>query len=229
MNSTEKVTQVSLQELGAHDFVIPLGSNCSIAHFLRKQRLRKYAFPFDWTITPVQSALQLLEGSFNRFLASENLHRGEVSNRMYFDDAGSDVVITNEKIVPMIDQRYQLLFPHDFRTGEPEEILAVQAKYSRRIDRLLEALESPRPQSIAFIACNGTINDWQRSVYESAEIVFSNHGYQTWKQDLLELVTRKWPQHQYHCYDFSHDILKPKPSFIRSIGWKLRQYFRKNS
>ena len=57
--------------------VIPLGINCAIANYLRLYNLRKHALPFDWIVTPIQSAIKLIDNDFDDFLCRDNLVFGK--------------------------------------------------------------------------------------------------------------------------------------------------------
>jgi len=66
---------------------IPLGNDCSVSHFLRKSNLREKAYPFDWNITPLKSAIKLIENNFEDFLSLENLEFGEPCQRILFEES----------------------------------------------------------------------------------------------------------------------------------------------
>lgn len=219
--------RVSISELRSHCTIVPIGNDCSIAHFLTWKKLRNSAYPFDWTVTPFPSALELLQTSFSDFLSDKNLYFGQPANRMYFDDTSGNVQISNELITPVIDRKHAILFPHDFRTDSAEEILEVRAKYTRRISRLMEILASPEPKQIAFIACDNPINDWQASVYADAGINFDNSEFGDWQSATLKVARERWPQHQYAAFDFNREI-KPGTSLFRALSGRLRDIIYRN-
>lgn len=53
--------------------IIPLGINCDISHYLRTNGLRATAFPFDWNVTPIQAAVELIRNDFEKFLYGSNV------------------------------------------------------------------------------------------------------------------------------------------------------------
>jgi hypothetical protein len=43
---------------------ISIGSECSVAHYLRTKNLRNYAFPFDWNCNSLHMIYNLLTSDF---------------------------------------------------------------------------------------------------------------------------------------------------------------------
>jgi hypothetical protein len=64
-----------------YDFItISLGWNCQPAGFMRTHKLRFFAAPFDWCITPYVSLYNVIKSSFRNFLKKENLLYNEPHN-----------------------------------------------------------------------------------------------------------------------------------------------------
>ncbi|GEM_PF-4977896 len=164
---------------------IPIGIDCSAAHYLRKKQLRKHAFPFDWNVTPIQSALELIQNNFKDFLVEENLLFLKPTPRLLFEENGSDLKITDELITPVICKKYNMLFPHDFSKDGLMDLPKVQEKYEKRIKRIQNLLKSK--QYKCFIFCNNKINSWQKEQYEIAKIEISFLKNQKIKQDFKKL------------------------------------------
>jgi len=147
---------------------IPIGVDCSASHYLRARGLRKEAFPFDWNVTPVLSAIRLIENGFEGFLDEEDLLFLPPTRRILFEENGVDVKETEDIITPVVCRRYGILFPHDFSERGPADLPDVRRKYARRIDRLREIIESPRERSFVFHV--GDLNEWQLQQYRLAGI-----------------------------------------------------------
>jgi hypothetical protein len=113
--------------------IIPIGSRCNVAEYLRKNNLRKESHLFDWDFT-------LNLDVINKIIEDDNL----ISNYFDIDD------ITNEKVdknfgatkgvknLLLINNKFKgLIFRHfDLREEEQKNI------YIRRIERLLYYLNN---------------------------------------------------------------------------------------
>lgn len=150
---------------------IPIGSSCSVTWYLDKNGYRKYAFPFDWTVTPIQSAIELLNNNFSDFLNPTNLLYLKPTNRLLFKEDGVNVEITEDIVTPVYDKKYHILYVHDFSTEGKDDLNKVLEKYQRRVIRLQKLL-SKEENSIFFIYDNREPNDWQRMQYLQAKYNF---------------------------------------------------------
>jgi hypothetical protein len=126
-------TSVDFNEEGFLDFeekplFVSLGSHCEIADTLRKEGLRKAAFPFDWLDCRDQDSLiRILDTDFEGFTDRANfipLPDCPVPNTVY-------------------NARYKIRFHHDWpfsdNFSDPErleqQLQFIKTKYERRIDR----------------------------------------------------------------------------------------------
>jgi hypothetical protein len=153
---------------------IPIGSNCDISHFLRKNNMRICAFPFDWNCTPLKSVYNILTNNFSFFL--EDIFIGERIKRLYFEDNEKDeTIIENDFIYPVICKKYSTLFPHDYKSVDSENLLNVKEKYKKRIERFNKYINRPDLE-IFMIFCNVdfTLNEWQKTVYDKFNIDISS-------------------------------------------------------
>jgi hypothetical protein len=148
--------------------LVPFGMNCSVTQYLRKVNKRIKAFPFDWNITPISSAISLLCGNFSEFLLEKNLIFLPPTNRLLFADNGIDLIRSNEIITPVLDQRYGILLPHDFSCQGKGELSLVKDKYRRRVNRLKGLLK--KPDRIVLVYNTAKLNDWQFSQYKLAGV-----------------------------------------------------------
>jgi hypothetical protein len=145
---------------------IPLGQDCTISHRLRARGLRAAALPFDWNVTPLASAVALLETDFASFLEPDALIYLPPVPRMLFTETDGELKISDEFITPVVCRRHRMLFPHDFSARGVADFPEVREKYLRRIQRLRELLRSPAP--ICFLAHDAELNPWQLQQYKSA-------------------------------------------------------------
>ncbi len=154
------------------DIYIPIGSHCEIASYLRHIGYRKEAFPFDWTVTPIQSAMELINNDFEDFLKKDNLVFLEPTNRLLFKENGIDVNVCEDIITPVFDKKYHILFVHDFSKDAENEYDIVKEKYLRRVERLKEILKD-KTIKINLIYDNKKPNEWQEEQYQKANYIFN--------------------------------------------------------
>jgi hypothetical protein len=115
------------------DLVFSLGSACSCSSVLRSSSLQFASFPLDWVSgSTLRKRVELLTNNFAQWLEEEDLKLVENLNTFGHD------TYTNT--------RTGLCHPHDFDKGIPlcESLPAVKAKYSRRIDRLVNLISSSK-------------------------------------------------------------------------------------
>jgi hypothetical protein len=153
--------------------------NCSIAEFLRKTKLRRCALPFDWSITPVASALSLIENRFQGFLEPENLVFLNTTKRVLYEDDGVTLMKSNEVVTPVVCRRYGILFPHDFSARGRDDLDDVRVRYERRIERLLKLIDENKKMHMVYV--QRPLLRWQRKQYRAAGV-----RYQTLREDELE-------------------------------------------
>lgn len=123
--------------------LISLGFNCTVTNMLTKYNLRCYAFPFDWNRTSFSGLCALLEDNFHDLLNPEHL-----SNQRNY----------------ILNTKYIIGFYHDFNTVRDDqgldwisdnwlnEVESLKIKYTRRINRFYDALNSGH--TIYFIRTN---------------------------------------------------------------------------
>lgn len=150
--------------------LIPIGIDCSATHLLRSKGLRLEAYPFDWTVTPLSSAMELIENGFEGFMDLENLEFLPPTNRLLFEENGIDLKISKEIITPVICKRYGMLFPHDFSEKGIDDYEKVRGKYERRIQRFKSSIENS--DQVRFIYNIANLNDWQKEQYEISQFAF---------------------------------------------------------
>ena len=149
---------------------VPIGVDCSVSHYLRNKNMRVQAFPFDWNVTPISSAITLIQNGFNDFMEEKNLIFLPPVKRMLFEENGVDLKVVDEIITPVICKKYKILFPHDFSVAGKEDVFVVKQKYERRIRRLVKLLDES--EKLLFVFNLRLINEWQLAQYEFSGVNF---------------------------------------------------------
>lgn len=161
---------------------IPIGSNCEISHYLRKNKMRYNAFPFDWNCSSLKSVFEILSSKFDLFL--NDISIGTKIKRMYFnEDTNDNLQILNEYIYPVICKKYLILLPHDYNAIDDETLVIVKEKYNRRIQRFYNTVNNKNLKIIMiYTNIDFKLNEWQKSVYDECKINVEqlqkdNHAY----------------------------------------------------
>lgn len=181
--------------------IVPLGVDCKISHLLRERGLRLTAFPFDWNVAPVASAIELLSNDFADFLNPDNLVFLPPVDRLLFAENGAEIQMKNDVITPVVCKRYRMLFPHDFSKAGREDLPAVQNKYARRVERLMELLHST--VRLVFIAHDRELNSWQMQQYGAALGSTFENPREDWEAALAAVLDRRFPALNYDICDLS--------------------------
>ena len=137
------------------DLVVSLGEDCACTSYLRRFNLQDFSFPFDWlTKASFETRINLLIDNFDNFLNKENLvlmqkpENTKVDNKHdYYKDTALD-----------------FYFYHDFKsnTDFEKEFTEVKNKYSRRIERLYNAIQNS--ERILFVW-------WSRDKHQNEKVV----------------------------------------------------------
>jgi hypothetical protein len=110
--------------------VMSIGSDCEIAHQLRRKRLIGAYFPLDWVkSTNGDKVIELIKYNFSDFLQDKNLVERGINE------------VDNPPKKAVVDSCYNILFVHDFALDT--SIVAneeVKDKYSRRIKRFIQVM-----------------------------------------------------------------------------------------
>ncbi|HMJ91326.1 MAG TPA: DUF1796 family putative cysteine peptidase [Candidatus Acidoferrum sp.] len=201
---------------------IPLGRDCSISHFLRSRSLRNCAYPFDWNITPLSSAVRLLDNSFDDYLSAKNLVYLKPVQRLLFDEDDTALKMSDDIITPVVCQRYKMLFPHDFSAKGKEDYERVHLKYLGRCARLLKLIESSGP--VSFIYSMEPLNAWQTEQYSLAGVECPETSAQD-IEDLEAMLRHKYPRLRFQILTIKElkATLRPPSAFARWMNGILRR------
>ena len=163
----------------SNKILIPIGRKCDVANTLRGYHLRKQAYPFDWNVVTISTALELIENRFKDFLSEENLIflppiKGRPLNEKNELVTNNDGSILWTLRIPVICKKYNMLFSHDFSEKGIDDLPIVKEKYSRRISRLLKKIDNG--EDILFLYDDGIIDKKNESypLYKSASIDLTN-------------------------------------------------------
>lgn len=124
--------------------LVPIGTDCLVVHYLRSQGMRVQAYLFDWNVTTPCCAIELMKNGFDEFISEENLLFLPSTKRKLFSEKNLDLKIAAEVITPVICQRYEILFPHDFSSIGRQDLPSVRRKYERRTLRLIKLLNTSK-------------------------------------------------------------------------------------
>ena len=161
----------------SNKILIPIGRKCNVANTLRKYQLRKHAYPFDWNIVQISTALELIKNRFKDFLSGENLIflppiKGRPLNEKNELVTNNDGSILWTLRIPVICKKYNMLFPHDFSEKGIDDLPIIKEKYSRRISRLLKKID--KGEDILFLYDDREIHKRNYHMYKSAGIDIKN-------------------------------------------------------
>lgn len=181
--------------------IVPVGVNCDVAHYLREHSLRQAAYPFDWTVTPIQSVIALLRNDFQDFLREENLVFLPSVQRLLFKEDEIDLEVNNEIVTPALCQKYKILFPHDFSVSGKDDLPSVQDKYAKRIRRLSKILRSNK--EVFFVRQDTALNDWQNAQYASALGCAFQNPSENWRSTLDQVLKQKYPDLKFRIMELN--------------------------
>lgn len=172
---------------------VPIGSSCKPTWYLHRKGYRTMAFPFDWTVTPIKSAIKLINNNFEDFLNIENLTFLKPTYRLLFKDDENNPELSEDIVTPVYDKKYHILYVHDFSKKGKTDFSLVKEKYSRRVHRLQKILNDSN-NKVCFIYDNSSPNDWQQNQYAQVQYNFiklSNENINTLfiPKDNIELVS----------------------------------------
>ncbi len=176
----------------SNKILIPIGRQCVIANTLRIYHLRKKAYPFDWNIVPISTALKLIENRFKDFLSEENLVflppvKDRPLNKKDELVENIDGSIFWDLRTPVICKKYKMLFLHDFSEKGIDDLPIVKEKYRRRIFQMLEIID--KGKDILFLYDNSEIQNKEIfQIYKSAGMdikkILSNDDFLNMKSNL---------------------------------------------
>ncbi len=155
------------------EIYLPIGNSCKVAWYLNNNQFREEAYPFDWTVTPINSAITLLNNNFQDFFEISNLFFLQPTPRLLFTDDDKCPKLTNDIITPVFDTKYKILYVHDFSIKGKAEFENVKQKYMKRVDRVRNMWNS-KSSKIFCIYDESELNEWQTSQYQKVDYIFKH-------------------------------------------------------
>lgn len=116
------------------EVVLPIGMNCGPTNFCRDNKLRKYAYPFDWNISNRGTIYNLIQNQGKDFLLDENILIGKPFKTKYENDPNKWFLHKN-----VFDKKTGMLIVHDYK-AEDGSLPEIREKYKLRFIRLHEHL-----------------------------------------------------------------------------------------
>jgi len=157
-----------------NECLVPIGTNCKVAMYLRNKGMRKMAYPFDWQVIPLDSALNILLESNFTILEEPNIIFFPPERRLLAIADEADIKMENSLITPVLDKKYRILYPHDFSANSKSDLEQIRRKYLKRLNRVKNRLEKNLPTT--FIYSIEVLNSWQKQKYETANVVFDQYS-----------------------------------------------------
>ena len=179
-----------------------LGSDCSVALYLRDEGLRKQAYPLDWCVTPMRAVINMFETDFRYILKEQNLMFLDSVHRKAINDENVEGELTNDIVTPVYCKQYNMLLPHDFSKKGRADLEFVKEKYNRRIEKLLLQLNE-KGNKFTFIANNAPTapNSWRAAQYRLVSGDTYINDFVGWKERMAVVLDKKYPELQYKLHD----------------------------
>ena len=167
-----------------YKYVIPLGYNCTPTNSIRDGKLRNASFPFDWNYTSMEKIVECFTNEFKTFFLKENLKRASwySGKPAYETSTGSHLIEEKAKIIYVHDGSYKELINNE------NIYLKHKEKYSRRINRLLDIMNSG--DKVLFVRYENSENDYQQLI----NII-----------ELKDIIKSKYPKCKFKIYIFTKD------------------------
>lgn len=136
---------------------ISIGSDCAVAHNLRKLNLVDVAYPFDWIKCDSKSICETLDNDFSNFFENYTI-KHQSDNFDNFDEGGKSlvkIILKNKMILPHEAQEMEFNFD------------SYKEKYKRRINRFKNIIRDCTIKKIFVRADNSPI-DLEKEKLESS-------------------------------------------------------------
>ena len=121
---------------------ISIGTNCAAPSFLRAIGLRKFASPFDWTITPMESVLSVLLGERQSLTGGI---RKSISSDIDINYTDPNQHTTDFFIGVPYAADLKMLFVHEDSFEE------VTSKSNRRLKRMMSQIYDPPDEGVVLV------------------------------------------------------------------------------
>lgn len=132
---------ISTQNLFAIE-IVSLGSACNVARASRHNNMRNTAYPLDWMITSTNALKKAFEDDFLHILVPEEIHES-ADNKSVIDGYGLIYIHDFPTIrYPIAPEDDEIMPVHGLASNWRDSISIVQAKFKRRLQRLINLLQN---------------------------------------------------------------------------------------
>ena len=184
------ITEAKLKE---ETIFIPLTRNCNGANFLKFNKMRKYAFPFDWTFSPYSGILNALQDEFKDWFNNDLLEYGTPHFHKYKTMKGTEI----KEVVPVVNTKYRISFLHEYLHGVHSGSKFADNQ-QRRVERFLKLLNG-KTHLTFLIACGEQGEHAQRKMKNSGLEEYTKYDIHmktsntSFKKKLNKILTTKYP------------------------------------
>lgn len=128
--------------------IVSLGGACNVARAARYNNMRKNAYPFDWTITSMHALKAAFDDDFSQILMLDQMRESEDGKSVV--DGYRLVYIHDFSTVryPIAPEDSEIMPVHQLLPNWRDSIDIVKAKFTRRLDRLLNLLRIGQPVAL---------------------------------------------------------------------------------
>jgi len=175
------------------NYMVSLGMDNAPATKIRNTGQRNVTFPFDWSVTPIATALDHLRTGFGNWpfqIDGDNSHLVYMEPVLHklVDDSIHDPAVSDDVVTPVFCTRTNTFFPHDFSVQS--DYIAVKNKYIERLKRMYDLFQDTN-NTFTFVAYNGILNpnSWTAQKFNELGFVWSNTGYDQWQEELASALT----------------------------------------
>ena len=171
-NYKVKVFKIPVYAIRKYDMTMSVGAACFVPDVLKELKLRDFSGPFDWMYgSDILTRLTFIK---NRF-------------KNYFDFSDFEYVGLNPDNGKAVykNKRSGIVYNHDFPTGNFKDVFPdVKEKYSRRIRRVIEHLDSNEKILLVYSELGNTgdkekivklINEINTKYSANIDLLYINH------------------------------------------------------
>src|SRR5574344_454709 len=123
-----------------YDLIFGIGEACSCSQALRNQNLQVYSYPFDWLFgSTFEGRINILVNKFKDFINKSDLEYSYSKRNIHCN--------------AYHNKKNDLTFNHDFQKdiSFEEAYPQIRTKYDRRINRLLQKIESAKSILVVYL------------------------------------------------------------------------------
>lgn len=128
--------------------IVSIGQACNVARASRHNNVRNTAYPLDWMITSMNALKAAFKDDFVQILVPDQLHESDDSKSV-IDGYGLIYIHDFPTIrYPIAPEDDEIMPVHKLASNWRDSISVVQAKFNRRLQRLLNLLHNGEPVAL---------------------------------------------------------------------------------